>query len=449
MTQDPSQRRRFFGADLGKNRPSQSLTDAKQEEQRNAHLPKAFEAIVWEEKKPSKRLAKQPPLETRKPSKPLLKRQPEKNEPKKPRAWAAALTSDREAAKKPSRTQVAPKVVSEVAEQSKQERIEKIEPKQDVKPKPEGRLEKPQEVQQEAFSLEPESQSVNLKPKELKPQDISSQEDRRRDSEIQDTKPKQQTSKTEQKSEGLPTLDRNFPGLVVLGLEKSFAKRKVLLNVNLGLRAGEVVGLLGPNGAGKTTSFYVVCGLLAPDKGYVGLDKKDITHMAMYRRAQNGIGYLPQEASIFRGMSVEENILAALEVKFKDKGEQNRRLETLLEDFSIAHLRNVSAQALSGGERRRTEIARALAGDPKFILLDEPFAGVDPIALGDIRLLVQQLKERGIGVLITDHNVRETLDVVDRAYIIHNGEVLKSGTPKEIIDDETVRKVYLGKSFSL
>jgi lipopolysaccharide export system ATP-binding protein len=247
----------------------------------------------------------------------------------------------------------------------------------------------------------------------------------------------------------LPALDRKFPGLVALNLQKSFGKRKVLHDVNIGIRPGEVVGLLGPNGAGKTTSFYIVCGLIQADQGYVGINARNVSAMPMYRRAKYGLGYLPQEASIFRGLTVEQNIMAALEVVQPDRSKRKQRLEELLAEFSITHLRSVNALALSGGERRRTEIARSLASNPQYVLLDEPFAGVDPIAVGDIRNLVGQLKQRGIGVLITDHNVRDTLNVVDRAYIIYDGRVLMQGEPAEIVRDERVRKVYLGSDFEL
>lgn len=238
-------------------------------------------------------------------------------------------------------------------------------------------------------------------------------------------------------------------GLVIDAVEKKFRKRSVLRGVSLKIDKGEVVGLLGPNGAGKTTTFYTMIGLIEPDAGRILLDGHDITHLPMYRRARLGIGYLPQEASIFRGMNVEENIWAVLEICEPDRNIREEMLESLLTEFSITHIRHASAMALSGGERRRVEIARALATRPSFILLDEPFAGIDPIAISDIRNLVSHLKDRGIGVLITDHNVRETLEIIDRAYIIHDGQVLMSGTPKEIVENEDVRRVYLGDSFSL
>src|SRR5690625_286808 len=246
----------------------------------------------------------------------------------------------------------------------------------------------------------------------------------------------------------LPRAVPEAPGLEVVSIGKSFAGRIVLRDVSLRLRRGEAVGLLGPNGAGKTTCFYIISGLLAPDAGYIALDGQDVTDLPMYRRARLGIGYLPQEASIFRGLTVEENIRSILEVAEKDRGRRRQRLEQLLEEFSITHLRRSPALALSGGERRRCEIARALAADPRFILLDEPLAGIDPIAVAEIRELVLHLKDRGIGVLITDHNVRETLDIVDRAYIIHDGRVLMEGRPDDIVSNKDVRRVYLGERFT-
>jgi len=219
--------------------------------------------------------------------------------------------------------------------------------------------------------------------------------------------------------------------------------------VSLHVKKGEAVGLLGPNGAGKTTCFYCVTGLITPDYGDVYINGQDITEMPMYKRAKMGIGYLPQESSIFRTLSVEDNIKAILQIVEEDESRRENILEELLNEFSIAHLRKSPALALSGGERRRLEIARALACQPSFILLDEPLAGIDPIAVGEIRTLVSQLKNRGLGVLITDHNVRETLDIIDRAYILHSGTVLMEGTPQEIVANEEVRKVYLGDNFSL
>ena len=237
--------------------------------------------------------------------------------------------------------------------------------------------------------------------------------------------------------------------LEVFNIGKKYKNRPVLRNVSLNVKRGEAVGLLGPNGAGKTTCFYCVTGLLTPDYGDVHIDGKDITNMPMYRRARMGIGYLPQEASIFRSLTVEDNIKAILEIVIDSISERENLLEQLLSEFSIAHLRKSPAIALSGGERRRLEIARALASQPNFILLDEPLAGIDPIAVGEIRTLVSQLKNRGLGVLITDHNVRETLDIIDRAYILHGGSVLMEGSPEEIVASKEVRKVYLGDNFSM
>jgi len=223
----------------------------------------------------------------------------------------------------------------------------------------------------------------------------------------------------------------------------------VIRDVSMHLNRGEVVALLGPNGSGKTTCFYAIAGLVSPEGGQVLIDGYDVTSLPMYRRARLGIGYLPQEVSIFRGLSVEDNILAVLEITLDDRHKRRERLEELLSEFSITHLRSAPALALSGGERRRVEIARCLAADPKYLLLDEPFAGVDPIAVGEIRHLVSDLKRRGIGVLITDHNVRETLEIVDRAYILHDGKVLMSGTTDEVVRDENVRRVYLGQNFRI
>jgi len=237
--------------------------------------------------------------------------------------------------------------------------------------------------------------------------------------------------------------------LLVSGLQKSYKGRMVVKDVTLGVRRGEAVGLLGPNGAGKTTSFYMITGLVKPDAGRIELNGHDITSTPMYRRARLGIGYLPQEASIFRGLSVENNIRSVLEVVEPDRKERERQLGALLEEFSITHLRKSPSIALSGGERRRCEIARALATRPSFMLLDEPFAGIDPIAVGDIQDLVRHLTQRGIGVLITDHNVRETLGLIDRAYIIHDGNVLTHGSPQQIINNPDVRRFYLGEQFTL
>jgi lipopolysaccharide export system ATP-binding protein len=236
--------------------------------------------------------------------------------------------------------------------------------------------------------------------------------------------------------------------LVVDGVKKTFKKRMVVKGVSINLKRGESVGLLGPNGAGKTTVFYMITGLIKPDVGSVHLDGFDVTRLSMYRRARLGIGYLPQEASIFRGLSVEDNIMAVLEVTEPNKRERKRRLDELLEEFKIGRLRKSPSIALSGGERRRCEIARSLASNPAYMLLDEPFAGIDPIAIGDIRTLVRHLTDRGIGVLITDHNVRETLDLIDRAYIIYDGRVLTEGTPAEVVANEDVKRVYLGDMFS-
>jgi len=238
-------------------------------------------------------------------------------------------------------------------------------------------------------------------------------------------------------------------GLEVRSIAKSYDRRAVLHDVSLAVHRGEVVGLLGPNGAGKTTCFYSVMGLVKPDAGRIFLDGQDITDLPMYRRAILGLGYLPQETSIFRGLTVEQNILSVLEVSEPDKQERNRRLEKLLDEFGLTALRDSSAMALSGGERRRCEIARALAADPTIMLLDEPFAGIDPISISDIRELVRELKKRDIGVLITDHNVRETLDIVDRACIIYGGQVLFAGTPEALVADQEVRRLYLGESFAL
>ena len=236
-------------------------------------------------------------------------------------------------------------------------------------------------------------------------------------------------------------------GLRIRGLKKSYKRRPILRGIDLDLHRGEVVALLGPNGSGKTTCFYCVAGLVPVDGGHVSIDGLDVTGWPMYRRARLGIGYLPQEMSIFRGLSVEDNIKAILEIAVPDRATRAARLEELLHEFRIEKLRKSPALALSGGERRRAEIARCLASNPSFVLLDEPFAGVDPIAVGDIRGLVGDLTARGIGVLITDHNVRETLEIVDRAYILHDGTVLMSGTPDEVVGNADVRRVYLGDSF--
>jgi len=246
-----------------------------------------------------------------------------------------------------------------------------------------------------------------------------------------------------------PRLVADNPGLGAFNLSKRFGKRPVLRDVSLWIQRGEVVGLLGPNGAGKTTCFYIITGLITADQGTISLDGQDITDLPMYRRARHGIGYLPQEPSIFRGLTVENNIRAVLEVVEPEREVREAILDELLAEFSITHLRRTPALALSGGERRRVEIARALSSRPHFMLLDEPLAGIDPIALGDIRELITHLRDRGIGVLITDHNVRETLEIVDRAYILHNGMVLMEGVPAEIVAHEDVRRFYLGERFRL
>lgn len=238
-------------------------------------------------------------------------------------------------------------------------------------------------------------------------------------------------------------------GLWAEMLGKSYNKRPILRGVSIHVQRGEAVGLLGPNGAGKTTCFSIMCGLIQPDSGLIFLDGSDLTHTPMYKRARKGIGYLPQETSIFRGLTVEQNIHAVAELFIDTKVDQTICVERLMEEFSITHLRKSPAISLSGGERRRVEIARALAASPEFLLLDEPLAGIDPIAVNEIRELIFHLKERNIGVLITDHNVRETLDIVDRAYILHNGKVLLGGTPEEIISSKDVRRVYLGERFSM
>lgn len=232
-------------------------------------------------------------------------------------------------------------------------------------------------------------------------------------------------------------------------LVKTYSNRKVVNNVSIQVNQGEIVGLLGPNGAGKTTSFYITVGLVTPDEGKVFLDDKDISSIAMYKRARLGIGYLPQENSVFRTLSVEDNIKAILEFSKLNKKEQKEKLELLIDEFGLNHVRKTKGKLLSGGERRRTEIARALASDPKFILLDEPFAGIDPIAVEDIQHIVGRLKEKNIGILITDHNVQETLSITDRAYLLFEGKILKQGSADELASDEQVRKVYLGQNFEL
>ncbi len=237
--------------------------------------------------------------------------------------------------------------------------------------------------------------------------------------------------------------------LKVNNIAKSYGKKLVIRDVSLNVEQGEVVGLLGPNGAGKTTSFYMIVGLIPTDSGKIRIDDIDITHFPMYQRSRLGIGYLPQEASIFRGLNVEENIMAILEISEANIEKRKEKLEELLQEFSISHIRKSHALALSGGERRRVEIARAIATNPAFILLDEPFAGVDPIAVNDIRLMINHLKNRNIGILITDHNVRETLSIVDRAYIVYDGKILVSGDKEQIIEDQKVKDVYLGNNFKI
>lgn len=232
-------------------------------------------------------------------------------------------------------------------------------------------------------------------------------------------------------------------------IQKLYGKRTVVDGISLEVSQGEIVGLLGPNGAGKTTSFYMIVGMIKPNEGHIYLDDQDITGDPMYKRAQKGIGYLAQEASVFRKLTVEQNILSVLEFTDRTKKEREEKLETLLEEFGLGHVRKNMGDLLSGGERRRTEIARCLASDPKFILLDEPFAGVDPIAVEDIQSIVAQLKKKNIGILITDHDVQATLAITDKTYLMHNGTILKEGTPEELAADETVRKVYLGNDFEL
>ncbi|MFL2601291.1 MAG: LPS export ABC transporter ATP-binding protein [Flavobacteriaceae bacterium] len=232
-------------------------------------------------------------------------------------------------------------------------------------------------------------------------------------------------------------------------IEKAYKGRKVVKGISLEVSQGEIVGLLGPNGAGKTTSFYMIVGLIKPNNGSIFLNNKEITKLPMYKRAQKGIGYLAQEASVFRKLSVEENILSVLQMTNLGKSQQKEKMESLLEEFGLVHIRKNRGDLLSGGERRRTEIARALATDPKFVLLDEPFAGVDPVAVEDIQRIVAHLKKKNIGILITDHNVQETLAITDKTYLMFEGNILKAGTPKELSEDEIVRKVYLGKNFEL
>ena len=258
-----------------------------------------------------------------------------------------------------------------------------------------------------------------------------------------------QSATTEVLSPSRPRVVEGSKGLVVTRIGKAYNKRPVVRSVSLSVKRGEVVGLLGPNGAGKTTCFYLITGLIPADTGTIEVEGHDVTRLPMYRRARLGIGYLPQEASIFRGLTAEQNIRATAELIEPDPGKLEAMVEELLAEFGVTHVRHTPAIALSGGERRRVEIARALATHPSYILLDEPLAGIDPIAVGEIRDLVKHLKDRGIGVLITDHNVRDALDMIDRAYILHDGVVMKEGTPAEIVADREVRRVYLGEKFSL
>lgn len=237
--------------------------------------------------------------------------------------------------------------------------------------------------------------------------------------------------------------------IVAENLVKKYGPKTVVENVSVNVKQGEIVGLLGPNGAGKTTTFYMIVGLIKPNEGVITLDNNNITSLPMYKRAQNGIGYLPQEASVFRALTVEQNIMAVLEMSKLNKAEQKEKIESLLEEFSLKDRRNRLGAVLSGGERRRTEIARTLAMDPKFVLLDEPFAGVDPIAVEEIQTIVAKLKDKNIGILITDHNVDETLSITDRAYLLYSGKILKHGTPQDLAGDEEVRRLYLGKNFEL
>ena len=257
------------------------------------------------------------------------------------------------------------------------------------------------------------------------------------------------SARSDGKGQALPDTSDSLAGLMTHGVGKTYNRRPVVRDVSLALRRGEAVGLLGPNGAGKTTCFYIICGLITAETGRVTLDGQDITRLPMFRRARLGIGYLPQEASVFRSMSVADNLRAVLELVEPNKQVREDTIDALLEDFNVAHLRKTPAMALSGGERRRVEIARALASRPHFVLLDEPLAGVDPIAVAEIRDMVSHLRDRGIGVLITDHKVRETLDIVDRAYIMHQGQVLAQGKPRDIVANPDVRRVYLGEDFTL
>ncbi len=258
-----------------------------------------------------------------------------------------------------------------------------------------------------------------------------------------------QAAKSNSEKRLKPKVYEGGGALAAENLMKSFKRRPVVRGVSMSVKRGEVVGLLGPNGAGKTTCFYMITGLIPADRGRISIDGHDVTNLPMYQRARLGVGYLPQEASIFRGLTVEQNLRAVVELVVNNKDKQQTIIDDLLNEFHITHLRGAPALALSGGERRRVEIARALATSPSFMLLDEPFAGIDPLAIAEIRELVAHLKERGLGVLITDHNVRETLDIIDRAYIIHEGEVLLEGAPGDIVGDEDVRRVYLGDRFQM
>lgn len=267
--------------------------------------------------------------------------------------------------------------------------------------------------------------------------------------ETQNEIPANATNDAAKSSRMKPKVVEGGGALSAENLGKSFKRRPVVRGVSMSVKRGEVVGLLGPNGAGKTTCFYMITGLIPADRGRISIDGHDVTTLPMYQRARLGVGYLPQEASIFRGLTVEQNLRAVVELVESNKDKQQRIIDDLLNEFHITHLRSAPAIALSGGERRRVEIARALATAPSFMLLDEPFAGIDPLAIAEIRELVAHLKDRGLGVLITDHNVRETLDIIDRAYIIHEGEVLLEGAPGDIVGDKDVRRVYLGDRFQM
>jgi len=251
------------------------------------------------------------------------------------------------------------------------------------------------------------------------------------------------------KKKNKPSIIYSTKGLVIKNLTKSFNNKPIVRNINIDISRGEVVGLLGPNGAGKTTCFFLIMGLISPDYGTIKLNNQEITNYPVHLRSESGLGYLPQESSIFKGMTVEENIKSVLEIVEKDVEKRELILEDLLAEFSISHLRLASSITLSGGERRRVEIARALAAQPSFLLLDEPYAGIDPISVSEISDLITQIKEKNVGVLVTDHNVRDTLEIVDRAYIIHSGKILKAGDPREVAGDKNVKQVYLGNKFKL